>query len=180
MKKLWIIVVVVGVLFSVAWAATTVLDRAYLEGLEGVSVAIMIAGDDKCGLTEDELRTITELSLRRNGIKVLTPSERINTSGRPALLVNIVVVGDKDGIIRAASVNVELLQDAYLLRNRDLFYAVSTWVRLHTLLASVNNIDANVKETIKDIVDEFSNDYLTANPIERPTQPKVNEKGGEK
>ena len=165
----------VGVLVSVSWALRkTPKQVSSLRGLEGVGVSFYISGAPKySGLTLGDLRTVVELGLRRNGIKVLTPEECRKTNGKPHLDVHVTVVGDKNMDARAATVHIELKQDALLIDRMEL--SVSTWQKQYTLINSVTAMDAQAKETVKDCVDDFSGDYLSVNPIERP-MPEKDEK----
>ena len=191
MKKVWITIMIVGVLFSVGRAVEPsgkdLLDeihRRSLAGLEGIRVLIDIVGAEQHGLTKDELRVITELGLRRNGIKVLTEEEWVNAGCGPYLCVDVTVVGSSNA--KAAMISVELLQSVLLERDPTILcVSVATWEMTNILLVSGDGVtvtvfDASAKEMLGEFVDEFCNDYLAANPIERPVQPKVNESEGEK
>jgi hypothetical protein len=181
MRKFWITILFVVVSFSVCWALSKIPKQAFsLRGLEGVGVAIFLDGAEYCGLTGNELRAITELGLRRNGIKVLTARECGETIGKPHLDVHVTVAGEKNIDARAATVYIELKQDAYTLRSRLGPYTVSTWHKQYTLINSVTALDSQAKEAVNDCVDDFCNDYLLINPIEKPVQPKVDESEAQK
>jgi hypothetical protein len=50
-----------------------------------------------------------------------------------------------------------------------------SWLRQYVIAAPFEKFESTVQKTISDGLDEFLKDYLIANPIERPVQPKVNE-----
>jgi hypothetical protein len=173
MKKFWIIVMFVGVLFSVCWALRKISEQALtLRGLKGVCVNIFLDGAEYCSLTENELRTIAELSLRRKGIKLLTARECGETIRKPRLNVHVTVVGKKNIDAIAATVYIELKQDVYLNRGRSGPCPASTWQKQYTLINSVTALDAQAKEAIKDCLVDFCSDYPVVNPIEKPVQQK--------
>lgn len=182
-KFLIITVLVVGISLSVALATSQVTLNT-LAGLDGVGIVIEnISGAELCNLTRDELQMIVELGLRRNGIKVLTEEEASRTEYVPYIYVAVTVAGNPDTAIRAAMVDVRLGQLMRLIRDSEIICVGVSYDRGHVLLGTVSMIDNGIKEAIKDIIDEFSNDYLKMNPIERPVQPKLNRlnrKGGEK
>ena len=176
MRKFWITVLVIGVLSSVSWALSEIPKQVFtLRGLEGVRVNIYLDGAEYCGLTEKELQTIAESSLRRKGVKLLTSEECGRSLRKPRLNIHVTVVAKKDIDAIAATVYIELKQDVYLNKGLSGPYPASTWQKHYTLINSVTALDAQAEETVKDCVVDFCSDYLLANPIEKPVQPKVDE-----
>jgi hypothetical protein len=184
MKKFWFVILGVAVLVSVAWAIQTggtdlssKLQRRSLAGLEGVAVLVRLYSEDepeKYGLRYDELKTITELGLRRNGIKVLTDEEHLKARGMPKLDVSITAIvsgsPDEENLVSAAAtmISVEMRQRVILERDPAILYPMATtWERGLVQISTVKDISEGVKQGIKDFVDEFCNDYLAANPIRR-------------
>jgi hypothetical protein len=188
MKKFWIIVVVFGVLFSGCRAVepsdeelTLDMQHSSLAGLEGVGVLIRMNPKAKeRGLEADELQGITELGLRQNGIKVLTYEERLKASGQPYLDIAIAATVSPDELnIKAVGISVALKQTVILERDPTIrCINVETWDEAIVLVGGISKIDGRVKEYVKKYVDRFCNDYIAANPIERPVQPKDKEKEG--
>jgi len=188
MKKFWITILVVAVLVSVAWAVTLDVDsevwlqkeeRRSLAGLEGVGVLIKMPEAEEYGFQADELQVIAELGLRRNGIKVLTDEEFVKARGNPYLDVSVTMVGglsDDEVILggaAAAMVDVALKQSVLLQRDPTILYrTASTWNKSVVWIGGVERIGESVKETVKKYIDEFSNDYLAVNPIEKPVPEK--------
>jgi hypothetical protein len=129
-------------------------------------------------LEADELQGITELGLRQNGIKVLTYEERLKASGQPYLDIAIAATVSPDELnIKAVGISVALKQTVILERDPTIrCINVETWDEAIVLVGGISKIDGRVKEYVKEFIDMFCNDYIAANPIERPVQPKVNEK----
>jgi hypothetical protein len=173
MRKFWITVLVIGVLSSVCWALRKTPKQAWtLHGLKGVRVNIYLDGAEYCGLTEKELQTIAESSLRRKGIKLLTARECGETLRKPRLNVHVTVVGKKNIDAIAATVYMELKQDVYLNKGLSGPYPAGTWQKQYTLINSVTALDAQAKEAVKDCLVDFCSDYLVVNPIEKPVPQK--------
>ena len=89
----------------------------------------------------------------------------------PVLYINLNIVVDEVMQHAAFSIRVELQEGAYLCRNGALFCDVPVWkkgVGLGT--CSPSDLKDYVRECLRDIINEFINDYLAANPKERSSQ----------
>lgn len=129
-----------------------------LKGLQGVSILIEGMSDDakKIGLTKDRIQSATELSLRRNGVPVLTEEERLAKPGMPSLYVNVNVVG------RAFSMNASLQETVHLERDlKTTVIGATTWEKGG---AGVSGDADYIVKNVERLVDEFCLDYLKANP----------------
>ena len=127
-----------------------------LKGLSGVQVLIEELNDaaKALGLDTAAIQTDVELRLRTAGLRVLSDEEERSTPDRPWLYVNVNVVG------KAAAIGVNFSQTARLARTRE-SASVTTWSR--TGLA-INPTAESIRNQIKDYVDAFLNDWLSANP----------------
>lgn len=146
--------------------------KEVLQGLEGVSVLVeyILPEVEKYGLTRQALQTDTELQLRQYGIKVLTEEEMLSTPGMPCLYINVNVQIGEEILLAAAAINVELREKVLLLRKpKRICYSVSTWRKTGVRTVGLGRIK-DLRGTVKDLVNEFINDYLAANPKDHSTK----------
>jgi hypothetical protein len=135
-------------------------SRATLKGISAVTVIVDLGSPDGAkalGLSADTIQTDVELKLRLAGIRVVTQEEALKLPGGPALEVQIDLT--KDAL--AASIDVDLCQDAWLERDTIAAVAVPTW--------GVGRVAAHptaeqIRDAVKDHVDEFLNAWLSVNP----------------
>lgn len=80
-------------------AATTSSSKEVLSGLPGVYVLVEHLQDNAkdFGLSADSFKTEVELRLRSLGITVLSPTDRISTTGSPRLYINVNTVKTQVG-----------------------------------------------------------------------------------
>jgi len=148
-------------------AQTPVTERETLRGLKGFYVFVEEQRDEikQAGLTKGILRTDVELKLRKAGIRVLTKDEMFLMQGTPQLLVDVTafkterVLDEVSGFIY--SVNIDFMQRVLLSRNRSIKATAITWQR--TFLGITPKL-RHIRETVSDLIDDFMNDYLAANP----------------
>jgi hypothetical protein len=137
------------------WAA-----RQTLIGITGVSITVEDLSDasKKMNLAKEDIQTDVELKLRLAGIRVLTEQEGLKLPGNPWLYVLVNV--SQDG--RAASVEVELYQDAVLTRRGPTWtYSICTW----SLSGVMSNPSGpGVRDFTEEVVDRFLNAWLSVNP----------------
>lgn len=128
-----------------------------LKGIEKIWVLIEVLGEEerKMGLTEDRLKSITELRLRREGIQICSREEWFSHNNIPWLYVNVVVVG------RAFNVLLELKDYVSLHRDRSISCYASTWSQDIT---GTSNNPEYIVSALSELLDEFINDYYIANP----------------
>jgi len=142
--------------------------KEILQGLEGVFVSVedIRPEVEKYGLTSKALQTDTELLLRQYGIKVFTQEEMLRAQGNPRLHISVNVIIGEEEPIAAAAITVELTESVLLLREPiRVCLGASTWERTSVLTVGVNRM-GDVREAVKDDVNEFINNYLAANPKE--------------
>lgn len=153
-----------------------------LKGLQGVCVLVSTTTTtkeaEKYGLTKQVIQTDTELRLRQNGIRVLTREELgerfhafylTGLKRMDAALLHVIVnpVIAEDMGVAAVAIDLRVMQTAFLPRERDILYrGAVTWQSGSVRLVGLGMLK-EVRERVKDVVDEFLNEYLAANPKER-------------
>lgn len=168
----WIILITVAVLLLVSpcvdaenYFPFVTDDKETLRGIKGINVLIEhIAPEaERFGLTEGKLQTDVELKLRMAGIEVS------QIEPYPFLYVNI-NTSHGSGIF-AYNITVSVDQLVSLERNPNLKFFATTWNE--GMLGSTweRYLEIRVRNTIKDLIDEFLNDYLAVNPKEE-SKPK--------
>ena len=136
-----------------------------LAGLQGVGVIVEAFQPEakKYGLTEQVFRKLTESRLRQYGVRVLTGQQQLQTPGRSYLHVSITPVIIEDVNFVAVSVSIKLNELTTLWRNPATVVMVTTWDTGQVMLLEKENLDI-VKEATQNLIDEFINAYLAANP----------------
>jgi hypothetical protein len=126
-----------------------------VSGLRSVSVLVEQMGDGAkaIGLFKEDLQTDVELRLRLAGIKVVTDSSA------PFLYV----VPHVNPSATAADVGLELCETVTISRSKFIVGA-STWEQ-RFLLANPSATD--IRDAVKDLVDQFLNIWLKVNPKTR-------------
>lgn len=129
------------------------------KGLKGVQVLVEELPDDamKIGLTRERLQSATELSLRRNGVPVLTLEEAAKTPGAPWIYVNVNLT------TTSFSTMVLIREDVRLVRAPNTVVLGATiWTKSS---AGTHTGDADfIVKSVERKVDDFCLDYLKANP----------------
>lgn len=139
-------------------------QEATLRGLSGVMVRIDI--NDiliKDGLTKGRIKSDVELKLQEAGIKIFTDREWRNTEGHPQLYIQITGSKVQDNWkFYTFAVNIQLLQDVYIIRkNQTELHQASTWLNM----LSGHGYFGDIRLRIKELVESFSTDFLSANQI---------------
>jgi len=148
---------------SAAAAQDSENNRQSLKGLKGVYVLVepLEAEVERDGLNQTSIQTDVELRLRQAGIKVLTEGERLAAPGSPFLYV---LVNAKSGSPYAFSIDVEFCQGVRLDRDPSMqIIGATTWSVRAVGTAGRENL-RNIRDFIKDYVDQFINAYLSVNP----------------
>ncbi|MBA7603882.1 hypothetical protein ES703_11000 [subsurface metagenome] len=141
-------------------------EKDVLQGLEGVHVFVnpIEPEVEKYSLTEKDLQRDTELQLRQHGIKMLTFEEWRSTSGMLCLWIEVVVLTAEESTFAEASIVVELHENVLLLREpKRVCIVAATWHRGNVWSGGTHSIN-KIRGHVKDLVSEFINDYLEANP----------------
>jgi len=136
-----------------------------LAGLQGVGVIVEAFQPEakKLGLTEQVFHKLAESRLRQYGVRVLTGQQQLQTPGRSYLHVGITPVIIEDVNSVAVSVTVKINELVTLWRNPTTVVMATTWDTSQVMLLEKDNLNV-IKETTRDLIDEFINAYLAANP----------------
>lgn len=188
MKKYWFLVLVLAIceagLWTVcAWAKTRVVEelppflrkanRANLQGLSGLNVYVGITGHsreaEKDGLRQSSLQTDVEVRLRQAGIKIFTEEENAKVLGRTEFVVELTLI--KHQILEVAemyfyTLDIHLSEQATLMRNPSRTVWADSWVTLEWSGTLHGRNFTPLRDKLRDVTDEFINDYLAANPKE--------------
>jgi hypothetical protein len=70
----------------------------------------------------------------------------------------------KSSSIYAVSIKIALFQDVLIVRDSKTRVIASTWDKSSVKIVGANNVATGVRDSVKDHVDEFINDYLSVNP----------------
>ena len=139
-------------------------DPRSLRGIHALRVVVedLSSAVEQAGLHRTDIQTDVELKLRLAGIKVL-PEDAQPLS--PYLYVNAnvhanVILGQYDSGRHSYAVDCELHQYVILARDESIRTMAATWI---VGFAGTSNLQ-QIRDSIKDLVDEFINDYLSVNP----------------
>jgi hypothetical protein len=136
------------------------------HGLKGITTVFVVVdlNDDarKMGLNQGVIETDVKLKLRLAGMRVVTAAEILTIPGSPILNVNVATLAPQ-----AASIQVQLDQDAQLERNQEFAPEVTTW---GTTVVVANPTVHGICDAIKDEIDKFLKVTATES-IRRRTEP---------
>jgi hypothetical protein len=141
---------------------------ASLKGLKGINVEVTVDGDADLKRVEQQIKTDVELRMRRNGIVILTESQRVRSPGGPWLAVRVSAMrltsgrGERETGF-AYFIEVSVRQSALLDMNLAKI-EVSTWFWGYIGSGPVQDKETLVRTHIGDGIDVFCNDYLSVNP----------------
>jgi hypothetical protein len=140
-----------------------------LRGLTFLAVTVTQTGDRSAPLrpllTPDRIKTVIELELRRNGIRVAekplvgTDLQLPNQAYADLLLDLSSIPAGASGI--AASLSLELRQWVTIRGQR---VEAATWGRRNIVQGTASSIAEQVTAAVREFVEDFLNDYLKANP----------------
>ena len=167
-KRCLLVLVVMGLTFLFTPTVHTA-DKGEIEslrGLTGVFVAVEKLDNEIKGelpFDENQIRVDIELKLRIAEIKIFSKEESSKTPGSPCLYVNLnaLLVPEIDTIYYA--LNIYLEQTVYLERNLKRHPSAMTWWS-GSVGAVGKNWASKIRDSIKEKIDKFINDYLSVNP----------------
>jgi hypothetical protein len=142
-------------------------DISSLKGLNGGVQVLIEPGSslaEKYGLTTTAIQTDVELRLREAGIRVLSSDETLKTPGMAFLYVNVDMLVDFKNKVIAYTVEASLHQRILLVRDKTIEIDAATWKKLIFGTVDVPDNLRSVRNVVKDLVDQFTNAYLSANP----------------
>ena len=124
----------------------------------GIEVSAHFIRDRKHGLTKEVLHSAVELGLRRNNVAIIEP----RVSSLPYLLVEVATLKITGFDTYVYDVSVSLYQFAQFL---GWSIGVSTWSRASIGYAPSDALRQTIRDTVLEIVDDFSLDYLRAKEL---------------
>ena len=146
-----------------------VVGEEVLEGWLPVRVFVDINDDGQRLVSSGQIETDVELTLRRNGIRVYSEDLLFP----PWLHLSIIALENlEEGTGRplgfTASILIELRERVLLDRDSPKWNRGSIWdrARLNTFRNRSSGAQG-IRRVVRDLVDQFSNDYLAMNPITR-------------
>lgn len=133
-------------------------DPDGLKGMNAVYVTVenIPEGGKVLGITAETIQTYVELILLQAGMTVTTLADGHKLPGRPHVYVRVNLMKGAE----AASIQVELKQDAVLDRNAEHAPSVVTWDigYLH-----INPTARSIRDDVKESIDAFLNAWLSVN-----------------
>ena len=116
------------------------------------------------GLTEEQLKTDIELKLQLAGIKVNSREESLASKDGAHIYVNINTFGDKGSPFIMYNASVVFTQRVTVLRSPFTTVFGTTWSKGAVGIRSKSKFPETAQKAVKELMDLFLNDYLTANP----------------
>ncbi len=134
-----------------------------LRGLRGVHVFVegMKPEAERLGLSKAQIKTDVELRLRKAGVRVLTEEEFLEWLGMPCLFVNINTTINQARTTVTYTIIVFLSERVTLARQLKAWGAI--WLTAGGGIVGTKKI-REIRGDVADLVEEFINDYLAANP----------------
>lgn len=142
--------------------------RAPLGGLEAVHVVVEKLPEARRigGLSEQAVRDVVELRLRKHGIRLLTRQQSMESLGAPYLYVHLSFLPpsvELPEVPMAYALEVEFHQRVSLVRNPQITTYASTWSAPSVIgTVGVTNV-RDVLGGLEEAVDHFANEFLAAN-----------------
>lgn len=164
LKSWWIVLASVGALVYPV-VADERSERATLAGLTGVRVEVEdIAADaEREGLTESDLQRDIEMKLQQAGIRVFTEAEWRTAPGKPTLNLEVRTL-KPDTKTYVVSITLELEQEVRLARDATVNVSATTWSAPPRLGIVAAGHFSSIRRDVREIVDQFIQAYLAANP----------------
>jgi len=134
-----------------------------LEGIRGIRVHVA-AGPvaEKLGLTSKKIRSDIEIRLHDNDITLLTEEQLIKNPRMPILAVSVQALQGPMEYV-AFKFDIQFFQKVTLCNGTEDRYEVPTWQRSVWGSRRLEDI-GDIHECIRDRIDEFTVDFLAANP----------------
>lgn len=118
---------------------------------------------EKLGLTTQALQTDVELQLRKYGVAIVK-----DEWGSGYLYINVNTITNKLGFV-ALSLAVQYKEPVLPIRNPRVWIPAPVWGVSTVGSVGIGKVK-QIRESVKDHVNEFINDYLAANPKEPATK----------
>jgi len=139
-------------------------DRESLRRLPGVEVIVetFLTEEEAAGFSRDAIRTGVEEVLQSNGVKILSGSERLQTTSAPFLYVKVNPFKHDSAEIYCLAIEVELHQAVSLMNRPEQRMSARTWNRVQVAIVG-EHITGRVTELVEPLIKQFANDFLTVN-----------------
>jgi len=156
--------IVLSHLDTSAARAGRVEDRESLRRLSGVEVIVetFLSEEEAAGFSRDAIRTGAEQVLQSNGVRILSGSERLQTSSAPFLYVKVNPFKHSSAEIYCLAIEVELHQMVSLMNRPEQRMSARTWNRVQVAIIG-EQITGRVIELVEPLIKQFANDFLTVN-----------------
>ena len=156
--------IVLSHLGAYAALAGRVEDRESLRRLPGVEVIVetFLSEEEAAGFSRDAIRTGVELVLQSNGVRILSGSERLETSSTPFLYVKVNPLKHSSADTYCLAIEVELHQAVSLINRPEQRMSARTWNRVQIAMIG-EQITGRVNELVEPLIKQFANDFLTVN-----------------
>ncbi len=168
----------------------SIYEFSTLDGIEVICPKVfMHAGSENnkvMALTENDLRILVELELRKAGVTLISETllkKSIHEGNPPPNCGELEVFVEVSSIevfkddantepdVYAIKVSTEFLQFVKLVRNQEIVTMARTWplrswvVGRGLILTGKNKAEKGIKDAVARQIGEFLNDYLNSNPI---------------
>ena len=150
---------------NTAYSQTGATRSQTLAGIEGIAVSGEEVDSEavKDGLNKSGLVTQTIQDLKKAGVKVLTDQQLNSAPGRPTLVISVNTLKHAGGVY-SYTVSLSLDQIVTLERDPAIRGAAPTWSVLATGACLPEELNADVRAYVKQLVEQFVKDYNLANP----------------
>jgi len=147
---------------SNGFAVDNIFSRKTLHGINGINVVVEDLGPEieRKGLKGEQIQTDVESKLKLAGIQVLTKSELFREIGMPWISVKptIMKLDQCNGFVYF--IEILAYQRATLIRNENVHFVI-TWS--NEMIGTTPDL-TNIRNIIKNQMDEFLNALLSVNP----------------
>src|SRR5689334_14313885 len=125
-------------------------DRESLRRLPGVEVIVetFLTEEEAAGFSRDAIRTGVEEVLQSNGVKILSGSERLQTTSAPFLYVKVNPFKHDSAEIYCLAIEVELHQAVSLMNRPEQRMSARTWNRVQVAIVG-EHITGRVTELVE-------------------------------
>jgi hypothetical protein len=157
-------VIVLSHLDTNAARAGRVEDRESLRRLPGVEVVVetFLSDEEAAGFSRDAIRTGVEVVLQSNGVRILSGSERLETTSTPFLYVKVNPLKHTSADTYCLAIEVELHQAVSLINRPEQRMSARTWNKVQVAIIG-EQITGRVNELVEPLIKQFANDFLTVN-----------------
>jgi hypothetical protein len=155
--SLWVLPLACALAIPSFLSAQSHLPRQ-LKGLKGLGVVVETLSDagHEAGITEDRLRTITELRLRTAGLVV-------DSDSSPYLYVRYNLLDCEAGLC-TYSYETSLNEPVTIERNGEVIVGANVWETGGVATVGKNKLARGVEDTLNQGIDKFLNAWLSVNP----------------